>query len=63
MTWDPCGCDMTHKATWQRHANPHADVARARGKATRVHADTQVAPTWQCEGLAGDGPTGIVGLS
>ena len=31
---------MTCKATWQRHANPHADVARARGKATRVHADT-----------------------
>ena len=36
MAWDQCGCDMAHKATWQRHADPHerlhgADVARTPG--------------------------------
>ena len=54
---DPRGCDMACKAMWQRHTDPRMEVTRTRGRVTRVHADAQVAPTWQCEGLAGDGPT------
>ena len=49
---------MAHKATWQRHADPRVEVAWTRGRATRIHADARVAPTWQCERLADDGPTG-----
>ena len=50
-----CGCDMARKATWQHHEEPHehlcgADVARTHGRATPVHADAWVAPTWH-EGL------------
>ena len=57
------GCDMACKATWQRHADPRerlcgAEVAWTRGKATRVHVDARMAPMWQCERLAGDGPMG-----
>ena len=37
--WDPRGCDMARKATWQSHASPlerqrDADVARMCGRAT-----------------------------
>ena len=47
--WDPRGCKMTPKATWQCHADPRehlrgVDVARTRGKATRAHADARVTP-------------------
>ena len=57
---------MAHKTTWQRHADPHerlrgTEVARMRGRATRVHADARVAPRGMNDGLAGDGPMGIVG--
>ena len=64
MAWDPGGCDMARKATWQHHADPRerlrsAAVARTRGRATRVNADTGVAPHGKCVfGLPGDGPTG-----
>ena len=64
MAWDPRGCDMVHKATWQSHASPHGrlcgvDVARTRGGATRVHVDAVVAPRGKCVfGLADDGPMG-----
>ena len=38
------------------------EVARTCGRATRVHADARVAPTWQDRvRLADDGPMGIVG--
>ena len=59
---------MARKATWQRHVDPRerlhgTDVAQTRGKATRVHVDAWVAPTWhESVRLASDGPTGIVGL-
>ena len=52
---------MARKATCQHHADPRTEVAQTRGNATRVHADARVAPTWLCEGLADDGPRGIVG--
>ena len=64
---DPRGCDATCKAMWQSHASPHGrlpgtNVARTRGKTTRVHADARVAPRGKTVfGLASDGPTGIVG--
>ena len=50
VAWDPRGCIMARKATWQRHADPReplcgAEVAWTRSRATRVHADARVAPT------------------
>ena len=60
---------MAREATWQRHAYPRAhlrgmDVACTCGNATRAHADAQVAPRgMRSDGLASDGPTGIVGPS
>ena len=67
--WDPRGCEMTPKATWQCHADPRehlhgVDVARTRGKATRAHADARVTPRgtrsdwigrWWAHGLVGLG--------
>ena len=59
---------MARKATWQRHADPRerlrgTEVARTRGRATRVHADAQVAPRrmrgasgWQVMGPRVSGP-------
>ena len=52
LMWDPRRGDMVCKAMWQRHANPHeclhgVDVVRTRGRATGVHTDAWVAPTWQ----------------
>ena len=35
-----------------------AEVARARGRATRVHADAQVAARGSVRGLEGEGPMG-----
>ena len=58
---------MACKATWQRHKDPHeslrgADVARMCGRATRIHTDARVAPTWHERiRMADDGPTCIVG--
>ena len=53
---------MARKATWLCHADPRAEVARTRGSATRVHADARVASRGESSfGMAGDGPTGIVG--
>ena len=51
MAWGPRGYDMARKATWQHHTEqrerPHgADVAQTRGRATRLHSDAKVAPTW-----------------
>ena len=57
---------MVRKATWQRHVDPHerlcgADVARTRGRATRVHADARVVSSgMRSDRLACEGPTGIV---
>ena len=67
VAWDPRECNMAHKATWQCHVNPRerlrrAEVVRTRGRATRVHVDTRVAPRGKrVFGLVSDGPTGIVG--
>ena len=52
---------MVHKATWQRQADPcerlcGAEVARKRGRATRVHADAQVVPRGGVRGLRVMGP-------
>ena len=58
MAWDPCGCDLARKATWQRLADPRVEVARMRGRTTRVHTDTRVVPHGMSDGLASDGPTG-----
>ena len=63
--WRRTRADATHKATWQRHANPHerlrgADAAWTHGRATRALAWRYVAGGilfW----LADDGPTCIVG--
>ena len=55
-TWDPCGCDMARKATWQRHADPRAEVARTPGRATQVHADARVAPRGNVRGWQVMGP-------
>ena len=60
----PRGCDMACKASWQSNASPRrrlrgTEVARTRGRATRVHADSRAAPTWrEVTRLASDGPTG-----
>ena len=52
---------MAHKATWQRHTDPcecvrGAEVVRTRGRATRVHIDAWVAPTWHEMGWQEMGP-------
>ena len=61
--WDLRECNMARKAMWQRRASPRgAQVARTRGRATRVHGDAQVAPRgMNSSKLASDGPTSIVG--
>ena len=55
---DPRGCNVARKATWQSHASPcerlhGVEVARTRGSATQVHADTQVAPRGMSSDWAG----------
>ena len=55
------GADVARKATWQRHADPRAEVTRTRDKTTRVHANTRVVPRgsvrgagrWRAHGLMG----------
>ena len=59
VTWDLCGCDMARKATWKCHVDPRKhlsgmEVARTRDRATRVHADARVAPTWRESDWAGE---------
>ena len=49
MAWDPRGCGMARKATWQSHASPcgrlrGVDMTWTRSGATRVHTDAWVAP-------------------
>ena len=68
VAWAPRRCDMACKVTWQRHADPcerlhGTELARTRGRATRVHADARVAPHGMSVRLASDGPTSIVGPS
>ena len=43
MAWDPHGCHIARKATWQHHADPRerlrgTNVVRMRGRATWVPA-------------------------
>ena len=53
---DPCRCDIARKATWQRRADPCAEVAQTRGKGSRVHANARVAPRDGVRGLRVIGP-------
>ena len=65
VTWRAGPAQMRH-GTQGHVAEPReptrcasdAQVARTRGRATRVHADARVAPGEDERGLAGEGPMG-----
>ena len=55
-------CGMQGHMAEPRERLHGAQVARMRGRATRVQVDALMVPRDKCVfGLAGDGPTGIVG--